>query len=84
MLPKRTGIARAVAALITTLALFAAVPQTALAEDQGIWAQWADEVADRPTKGEIPFAVLFTIPAMIVITPFWWVQKALDKMKGDD
>ena len=84
MLPKRTDVVRAVAAAIATLALVAAVPQAALAEDRGIWGQWADEVADRATKAEIPFAVLFTLPAMIVITPFWWIQRAMDKMKGDD
>jgi hypothetical protein len=84
MLPKRTDVTRAIAAGIAALALLAALPQAALAEQEGIWSQWADEVTDRATKAEIPFAVLFTIPAMIVITPFWWAQKALDKMRGDD
>jgi hypothetical protein len=84
MPPNRTDIVRAIAAVIAALALLAAAPQAALAEDQGIWSQWAEEVTDRETKAEIPFAVLFTLPAMIVITPFWWVQKAMAKMKGDD
>ena len=84
MLSKRTGIVRAIAAVIAALALLAAAPQAALAEDQGIWSQWAEEVTDRETKAEIPFAVLFTLPAMIVITPFWCAQKALTKMKSDD
>ena len=84
MLPKRTGAARAIAALIAALALFAAAPQAALAEKEGIWGQWAEEVTDRATKAEIPFAVLFTLPAMIVITPFWWAQAALDKIRGKD
>ena len=84
MLPKRTDVVRAIAATIAALTLFAAVPQAALAEKEGIWGQWADEVTDRQTKAEIPFAILFTLPAMIVITPFWWVQAAMEKMSGDD
>jgi hypothetical protein len=86
MLPKRkkTGIARAIAASIAALALLAAAPQAALAEMEGIWGRWADEVIHRPTKAEIPFAILFSLPAMIVITPFWWVQAAMDKMRGED
>jgi hypothetical protein len=84
MLRKKTGIARAIAASIAAVALLAAAPQTALAAKQGIWSQWAHEVISRPTKAEIPFAILFTLPAMIAITPFYWAQAALAKMKGGD
>jgi len=84
MLPKRSGIARAVAASIAALTLLAAAPQAAFAAKEGIWSRWAKEVVSRPTKAEIPFAVLFTLPAMIIITPFWWAQAAMDKMKSDD
>jgi hypothetical protein len=84
MLAKRTAIARAIATLITVFVLVAAVPQTALAdEESGIWSQWVAEVADR-SKPEIPIAILFSLPAMIVSTPFWLGQLALDKMRGDD
>jgi hypothetical protein len=83
MFAKRTAIARAIATLITVFVLVAAVPQTALAEEQGIWSQWVAEVADR-SKPEIPIAILFSLPAMIVSTPFWLGQLALDKMRGDD
>jgi hypothetical protein len=83
MLPKRTGIARAIAASIAAVVLLAASPQTALAAEQGLWSQWAHDVIHRPTKAEIPFAILFTLPAMIVITPFMWAQAALAKMKGE-
>ena len=36
------------------------------------------------TEAEIPFAILFTIPAMLVITPIWLTQLAMGKMRGDD
>ncbi len=84
MRPKRTDITRAIATLIATLALITAVPQAALAEDEAVWSQWIAQVTDRGTVAEIPFAILFTIPAMIVVTPIWLVQVAMDKMRGDD
>jgi hypothetical protein len=83
MSAKRTAIARAIATLITVFVLVTAVPQTALAEEQGIWSQWVEQVADR-SKPEIPIAILVSLPAMILTTPFWLAQLALDKMRGDD
>ena len=84
MRPKRTDVTGAIAALIATLTLITAVPQAALAQGQGVWNQWVEQVADRETVAEIPFAVLFTIPAMIVITPIWLTQLAMKKIRGDD
>jgi hypothetical protein len=82
MLMKRTAATRAIATLITTLALVAAVPKAALAESENLWKIWATEVTDRSVY-EMPFAILFSLPAMIVTTPFWLGNVALEKLKGD-
>lgn len=75
---------RAIAATIAMVALLAAAPSTALAEGEGIWSQWASEVTDRESKAEVPFAILFSIPPMIVITPFWLVKVAMEETKTED
>jgi hypothetical protein len=82
MLMKRTAATRAIATLIATLALVAAVPKAALAESENLWKIWATEVTDRSVY-EMPFAILFSLPAMIVTTPFWLGNVALEKLKGD-
>ncbi len=75
MLGMRANRSRTVPAAIAVVALLLAVPQTARAEEQGIWSQWASEVLDREYKIEIPLAILVSLPPMIIITPFWLVQK---------
>jgi hypothetical protein len=85
MLRRRTGLTRAIATLIAALALVAALPRAALADDDGgIWGEWFREVANRGTKAEIPFAILFSFPAMVVVTPIWLAQVAMDKLRGDE
>ena len=73
---KNTRIFRSVAVLITIFALVAAAPQIARAEVEPYWGRWWEEVAQRDTKAEIPFAILFSIVPMIMITPIWLGMKA--------
>jgi hypothetical protein len=73
-----------VCAFVAVIAGIALVPPAALAEAEGIWSRWASGVTKREIKAEIPFVVLFSLPPMIVITPFWLVQVAVEKMGGED
>jgi len=84
MRAKMARMGRVMTATIALVALLAAVPPAALAEGDGIWSQWASEVTNRNSKVEAAFAVVFSLPAMIVITPFWWVELAMEKLSGDD
>jgi hypothetical protein len=78
MRPTRTT--RLAAALVAALALSAATPLTAAsAEVENIWSRWTNEVLDREAKWEIPFAILASVPAMLLITPIWAGQLALEK-----
>ena len=69
---------RLAATLVTALLLSAAVPITAAAEVENIWQRWTSEVLDRDAKWEVPFAVIGSIPAMLLITPIWAGQLALE------
>jgi len=80
---RKTTIVRFSATLIAALTLLAANPQLALAEDDGLWNRWVEEVTDRQAF-EIPFAVLFSLPAMIVTTPFWLAELAVAKLTEDE
>jgi len=62
--------------------LLTAVPTAAFAEDAGFWSVWVRSAWKREGKFEIPFAVLFTIPPMIICKPVWLVNVAVAKMKG--
>jgi len=77
---------RFLAALLVGVCLPLAAPPGALAqeEDKNLWAEWWKGVTDRGTKAEIPFAFLVTIPAMLVITPVWLVQRAYARLNSDD
>ena len=81
---KNTRIFRSVAVLITIFALVAAAPQIARAEVEPYWGRWWEEVAQRETKAEIPYAVLFTIVPMIIITPLWLGMKAYSSLSDDE
>ena len=81
---KNTRIFRSVAVLITIFALVAAAPQIARAEVDPFWGRWWKEVAQRDTKAEIPFAVLFSIPPMMLATPFWLGMKAYSGLSDDE
>ena len=81
---KNAAIARTIAAAMAITVLLAAVPQTALAQDEGFWGEWTSQVTDRATKAEIPIAILFTFPIMVILTPFWLTQVAVAKMSGGE
>jgi hypothetical protein len=72
---------RLLAALLAALLVAAALPSQALAEGDNPWKVWASELGDRGTKAEIPVVVLVTLPAMLVITPFWLGGIAYGKIK---
>jgi len=74
---------RTAAVLIAVLGLAAVTPTAAQAQDEGLWQRWVEEVTDRD-KIEIPFAILFSLPAMIVTTPFWLAEVAYGKLTADD
>lgn len=67
------------AALGMALALAVGTPVTASADD--FWGLWARELKERPWW-EVPFATLFSFPAMVVTTPFWAGTEAWGAMKG--
>jgi len=69
---------------VAILGLVTAAPQAALAADvENIWARWFAEVTDREGP-EIPFAILFSLPAMILSTPFWVGAVTLKALKNDE
>ncbi len=80
---RATLTTRFAASLVAALALSAATPQPAIADVENIWGRWTSEVLDRDSKWEIPFALLVSVPAMILVTPIWAVQLALEKWGGD-
>ena len=76
---------RLLPALVAALMLLSASAPAAVAKEiENPWARWRNEVLDRPTKAEIPLAVLTSIPAMIVITPIWLGQLAYERWTGDE
>ena len=81
---RKTLTTRFAATLVAALALTAATPQPAFAEVENIWSRWTSEVLDRDSKWEIPLALIASVPAMLLITPVWAGQLALDAWGGDD
>jgi len=75
--------ARIAAVLVVAIGLATATAPPAKAQDEGLWQRWVEEVTERD-KFEIPFAVLFSLPAMIVTTPFWLAEIAYDKLTEED
>ena len=87
MAPMSTGksrLARSLAVAIAVCVTTAATPTTASAEVENVWSIWAERVLDREHKVEIPLAILASIPAMLMITPIWAGQVALDAWTSDD
>jgi hypothetical protein len=84
MLAKKLALRRGTASLVAVLVLLASAAPTALAEDKGIWSQWAARVTDRESKAEVPLAIVFTLPAMVLITPIWLGKLAIQSLSGDD
>lgn len=82
--PRGSRTRRAVALVCVSAALAASVPSAAVADE--FWGLWASEVKQR-VWWERPFAIVFSLPAMLVTTPFWAGTKAYGSLKnrgGDD
>ena len=77
---------RLLAALLAGICLPLAAPTGASAreEEKNLWAQWWKGVTDRGIKAEIPFAFLVTLPAMLVVTPVWLVERAYTRLSSED
>ena len=82
---KNRGFTRVAAVAATVCALVVATPQAAVAKVDNLWGVWASEVTDR-SKVEVPFAIITSLPAMLLSTPFWFGVWSLAKIKnsGDD
>jgi hypothetical protein len=79
---RRTSQAkRAVALACTCFMLLASMPAAAQADE--FWGLWASEVKLR-VWWEMPFVIVFSLPAMIVTTPFWAGTKAYVSLTSDD
>jgi uncharacterized membrane protein YdjX (TVP38/TMEM64 family) len=78
----RTDIVRVIASLIAALAIVTSAPSASHAQEANMWTRWARGVTQREYKAEIPFAILVSIPAMVVITPFWAVGAAYGMVFG--
>ena len=85
MASHRRKLLRTIAAVITTLALLAVAPTTALAQEEpGFWSIWAKQSWKRESKAEIPFAVIVSLPPMLVCTPIWLVNLGVGAITGGD
>jgi hypothetical protein len=81
---KRSATARCLAATAAILVLFAALPPAALAAQPNPWKVWWTDLGDRETKIEIPILAIVSIGPMILVTPIWLGQLALDAMGSDE
>jgi len=77
---------RGLAALLAGSLLLLAAPPGASAreEPKNLWTEWWKGVTDRGIKAEIPFAFVITLPAMIVVTPVWLVERAYARLTSED
>ena len=84
---------KAAAVALAGLVLVASAPPLAVADDgqeegsfwrEGPWGQWARRLGDREAKGEVPFAAVITLPAMILITPIWVGGEAIERPRGEE
>ena len=82
---RNRGFTRTAAIAAAVYTLVVATPQAAQAEVDNLWGVWASELTNR-SMAEVPFAVLTSLPAMILSTPFWFGVWSVDKIKnsGDD
>lgn len=81
---RRPLVVRFGAALGAALVFTAAAPlPAASAEVENIWSRWTNEVLDRDSKWEIPLALIASVPAMILITPVWAGQLAVQALTDD-
>jgi hypothetical protein len=73
-------------ALLAGISLLLATPPSALAreKDKNLWTRWWEGATNREHKAEIPFIFLVSLPAMLVITPIWLVQRAYARLSSED
>jgi len=71
------------ALLVVVLGVAVSAAPAAKAADEDLWQRWVEEVTERD-RFEIPFAILFSLPAMILTTPFWLGELAYDKLTEDE
>jgi hypothetical protein len=84
---RRRGRAlRSLAALLVGTCLLLATPQSAWAREQekNLWAQWWKGATHREYKVEIPFIILVSVPAMLIITPIWLVQRGYARLSSEE
>jgi len=70
---------RLTAALAVCATMSWATPPAASADE--FWGLWASEVVQR-SWWEMPFVIVFSLPPMVVTTPFWATTKAVGAMGG--
>lgn len=81
----RTPFPRIVPALLAAFMLTASiVPAASAREIENPWSRWTTEVLDRPTKAEIPLALMASLPGMLIITPIWLGKLAYQRWTSDD
>ena len=76
----RAVFTRMVAISIASLVIAVGVPTQASAADD-FWGLWASELTQR-AWWEVPFATVASLPAMIVVTPFWASGKAIGAIRN--
>lgn len=73
-----------VATCAAVLLLVAGLPGAAQARDvDNIWSVWWEQVTDRQAA-EVPFAILFSLPAMVFTTPFWAPMYLSQQLESED
>ena len=78
---------RLLASLLAALCLAPVAPGAARADDDaevGLWTRWWEGATNRELAAEIPFAVLVTLPAMLVVTPIWLVARGIASLSGEE
>jgi hypothetical protein len=83
---RRLRALRIPTALLAGICILVAAPPGASAreKDENLWVRWWEGVTIREDKLEIPFIVLASIPAMLLITPIWLVQLGLEGLSSED
>jgi hypothetical protein len=76
---RQSRVRSAVASVLAATVLLVVAPSAAHAEDD-FWGLWGRNVIERPVW-EVPFAIIISLPAMIVTTPFWAGGKAIGAIK---
>jgi hypothetical protein len=73
-------IATVLAALVATVAI---APNAWAGEVDNPWSRWVEGLGEREQPYMTPLVVIVSLPAMLVITPFWLGQLAIASVKGN-